>query len=174
MYSVQHVNADDQDSSTVVNILTPFCDDDETPAVPVQSVGAGGGGTSGVGTGGGARFPRSDGVKLFNEFSHYLMNDAWCVARPKIRMEPEGYQQYQEQGGRIVKNMYADLESLAQNTAGAGAEIRVPTLDGNDKDRWLGKERKSGGGGKEEKKEEGWPSTRLEECSRGQRRLGRH
>ena len=52
---VQHVNADDQDSSTIVNILTPFSDDDETSAVPVQSVGAGGGDTSGAGTGGGAR-----------------------------------------------------------------------------------------------------------------------
>ena len=100
------------------------------------------GGLSEAGSGGGARFPRSDGVKLFNEFSHYLMNDAWCVARPKIRMESEGYHQYQERGGRIVKKMYADLESLAQNMAGAGAEIKVPTFDGNDKDRWLGKEKK--------------------------------
>ena len=80
------------------------------------------------------------------------MNDAWCVARPKSRMESEGYHQYQEQGDRIVKKMYADLESLAQNTAGAGAEIRVPTLDGNDKDRWLGKERKPRGEGKVERK----------------------
>jgi len=39
--------------------------------------------------------------------------------------------------------MYADLESLTQNMAGAGAEIKVPTFNGNDKDRWLGKEKKA-------------------------------
>jgi len=55
---VQHVKADDQDSSTIVNILTPFSDDDETPAVPVQTVGAGGGGPSGAGTGGGCTVPQ--------------------------------------------------------------------------------------------------------------------